>query len=76
MNWTSPLGRLWGAPLSLGGSIGYEEGPFAIQGEKLDFSLSLTAEIEEIAFAVSYVDNKLQGAEGHAAWIFSISRTF
>lgn len=76
LNGTTPIGALSGVPLSLGGSIGYEEGAFAIEEAKLDWSLSVTAAIEEIAFSVSYVDTDLRGDLGEPGLVFSIARTF
>lgn len=73
---TTPVGRLAGAPISLSGNVGYEEGAFAIEGTKVDWSLSVTAEVESIEFGVSYVDNDLDGDLGEPAWVFSISRSF
>ena len=76
LNGTTPIGTLGGVPLSLGGSVGFEEGAFAIEDAKLDWSLSVTAEIEEIAFSVSYIDTDLHGDLGEPGLVFSIARTF
>lgn len=72
----TPIGSVGGAPISLSGSIGYEEGAFAIEDDKVDWSLSVTAEVERIEFGVSFVDSDLEGDRGEPAWVFSISRSF
>lgn len=76
LNGATPLGHLGGVPITLGGSVGYEEGPFAIEESKTDWSLSVTGEINSIELGVSYVDTDLDGEPGEAGFVFSIARTF
>jgi uncharacterized protein (TIGR02001 family) len=76
LNGATPIGRLGGIPITAGASIGYEEGPFAIEESKTDWSLSVTAEVSSFEFSVSYVDTDLGAEPGEAGVVFSIARTF
>ncbi|MBL8551077.1 MAG: hypothetical protein JNJ73_13910 [Hyphomonadaceae bacterium] len=72
----SPIGRFAGAALTLGASVGYEEGVFVAEGAKLDWSVSLTAEVAGVELGLAYVDTDVRDENGDAACVFSISRTF
>lgn len=72
----SLIGSAFGIPLTLGVSAGRMEGRLAIADVRLDWSTSLTADIDGMDIALSYVDNDLDGERGKAAWIVSITRTF
>jgi uncharacterized protein (TIGR02001 family) len=72
----TPIGRFAGMPLTVGGSVGYEEGAFAVEDAKLDWSLSLTGELGGVELGLSYVDTDLDGDVGRSGVVFSIARTF
>lgn len=72
----TPIGRLLGIPLTLGASLGRTEGRFADDGVRLDWSTSLTADVEGTDIGFSYVDNDLAGERGDAAFVVSIAHTF
>lgn len=72
----TPIGRLFGAPLTLNASAGWEEGFFAVEDTKADWSVGLTADIHGVELAVSYVDTDLTDEIGDGGWVFSIGRTF
>ncbi|QGZ95305.1 TorF family putative porin [Terricaulis silvestris] len=72
----SLIGRAFGAPLTLGVSAGRMEGRMAMADVRLDWSASLTADVDGTDIALSYVNNDLDGERGEAAWIVSIARTF
>jgi uncharacterized protein (TIGR02001 family) len=76
LNGTTPLGRFAGVPLAMSGSVGYEDGPFAIEGTKIDSTLGLTADVEGVAFGVSYVYTNIEHVLGEPTWVFSIAHTF
>jgi uncharacterized protein (TIGR02001 family) len=76
LNGTTPVGRLGAVPVSLGGSLGYEDGALAVDDTKLDWSLSVTADIEAITIGLSYVDNDLENNGGDPAAVISIARSF
>ncbi|MFD1766575.1 TorF family putative porin [Sphingorhabdus buctiana] len=62
-------------PLSLSGSIGYEDGAFG--DDKIDWSLGVTAEVKGFTLGASYVDtNRFVGGLGKAGAVFSISYGF
>ncbi len=63
-----------GTPLSLIGSIGYEDGAFG--DEKSDWSLGVTADVAGFTLGASYIDTKRGGDLGDATAVFSISRDF
>jgi uncharacterized protein (TIGR02001 family) len=72
----SRIGRAFGAPLTLGVSAGRMEGRMAMADVRLDWSVSLTADIDGTDIALSYIDNDLDGARGDAGFVISIARTF
>lgn len=72
----TPVGSFLGAPLTLGVSFGREEGFFAVEGPKLDWSVALTFEVQEVELAISYVDTNLNADIGEGGWVFSVGRTF
>ncbi len=73
----TPLGRLNGAPLTASVSVGRSEGEFAMGAEsKLDWSVGVTAEIDNTEFGLAYIDNDLDDHRGEAGLVFSITRRF
>jgi uncharacterized protein (TIGR02001 family) len=63
-----------GTPLTLTGSIGYEDGAFG--DEKSDWSLGVTADVAGFTVGASYIDTKRGGPLGDATAVFSISKAF
>ena len=76
LNGKSPIGRVWGAELTLGASLGFERGEFAVEAKKMDWSVSLTANVGGVDIGLSYVDTDLRDKSGAPGCIFSITRTF
>ncbi len=72
----TPIGRIAGAPITLGASVGHAAGPLAIEGTKLDWSLSAAANVNGADFGVAYVDTDLHDHRGSAALVFSIAVRF
>jgi hypothetical protein len=62
--------------LTAGASIGRSEGPLAIEEVKIDWSLSLTADVQGTDIGLSYVDTDLEDEHGDATCVLSIVRTF
>jgi uncharacterized protein (TIGR02001 family) len=63
-----------GTPLTLTGSIGYEDGAFG--DEKSDWSLGVTADVAGFTIGAAYIDTRRGGPLGDATAVFSISRDF
>jgi uncharacterized protein (TIGR02001 family) len=63
-----------GTPLSLTGSIGYEDGAFG--DEKSDWSVGVTADVAGFTLGASYIDTRRGGPLGDATAVFSISKDF
>lgn len=76
LNGSAPVGRVADLPLTLSGSFGYEEGPLAVRGSKLDWTASLATEVKGTTMGVSYVDSTLSDDIGEATAVLSLSRTF
>jgi uncharacterized protein (TIGR02001 family) len=76
LNGKTPIGRVWGAQLTLGASVGFERGEFAVEAKKMDWSVSLTMNVAGVDFGLSYVDTDLRDKSGAPGCIFSITRTF
>jgi uncharacterized protein (TIGR02001 family) len=72
----SLIGRWGSIPVSLGASVGYEEGALAIEDAKTDWSLSMTADLAGMTFGLSYVDTDLTDEPGDPAGVISLSRAF
>lgn len=73
----TPLGRLNGAPVTMGASIGWSESEFAMgAGTKLDWSVSVSTEIAGAELGLAYVDNDLDDDRGDAGLVFSIAYRF
>lgn len=73
----SPIGRVFGAPLTVAVSFGRAEGEFAMGADvKLDWSAGVTTEISGTEFGLSYVDNDLDDERGEGGWVFSITHEF
>lgn len=76
MQVATPVGRFAGMPLTVGASVGYEEGAFAVEDAKLDWSLSLTGELGGVELGLSYVDTDIDDDVGRSGVVISIARTF
>jgi uncharacterized protein (TIGR02001 family) len=63
-----------GTPLTLTGSIGYEDGAFG--DEKSDWSLGVTADVAGFTVGAAYIDTRRGGEFGDATAVFSISKDF
>lgn len=63
-----------GTPLSLTGSVGYEDGAFG--DNKKDWSLGVSADVAGFTIGASYIDTARGGPLGDATAVFSISRDF
>jgi uncharacterized protein (TIGR02001 family) len=72
----TPIGKAWGAPLTLGASIGFERGAFAVEDKKLDWTVSLTANVAGVDVGLTYADTDIRDKRGAGGLIFSIARTF
>lgn len=63
------------SPISITGSVGYEDGAFG--DDKIDWSLGLTAAVSGFTIGASYVDtNRFVGGLGKAGAVFSLSYSF
>lgn len=63
------------SPMAITGSVGFEDGAFG--DNKIDWSLGLTAQVENFTLGASYVDtNRFAGGLGKAGMVFSISSSF
>lgn len=63
------------SPISVTGSVGYEDGAFG--DDKIDWSLGLTAAVSGFTIGASYVDtNRFVGGLGKAGAVFSLSYSF
>jgi uncharacterized protein (TIGR02001 family) len=76
LNGKTPIGSLAGADLTLGASVGYERGAFAVEETKTDWSVSLTANVGGVDVGLSYVDTDLRDNNGAPGLILSLTRTF
>lgn len=63
-----------GTPLSLTGSVGYEDGAFG--DNKKDWSLGVSADVAGFTIGASYIDTARGGPLGDATAVFSISKDF
>lgn len=72
----TPVGQFMGAPITLNLSFGREEGFFAVEETKLDWSIGLTADFHGVELAVSYVDTNLDADIGEGGWVISLGRVF
>jgi uncharacterized protein (TIGR02001 family) len=75
-NVAQPVGRIGDAPLTLSASLGYEDGAFAVEGQKWDWSLGLAVDFAGLTFAGSYVGTNLDDELGDDGVVFSISKGF
>ena len=63
------------SPITVTGSVGYEDGAFG--NDKIDWSLGLTAAVSGFTIGASYVDtNRFVGGLGKAGAVFSLSYSF
>ena len=72
----TPVGRLVGIPITMGASVARTEGRFAIEGTKVDWSWSLTADVKGVDVGVTYSDTDLEDKRGDPAWALSMVRNF
>ncbi|MES1200476.1 MAG: TorF family putative porin [Pseudomonadota bacterium] len=72
----TPIGRIGDIPLTLGASIGRASGGFTFVPTKVDWSLSLTADVHGLDVGVSYVDTDTRDRRGSPAAVFSVRRRF
>ena len=72
----TPIGALAGVPLTLGASLGYEDGIFVSENTKTDWSLSLTANVRDVDIGVSYVDTDVRDPNAAPACLVTITRAF
>jgi uncharacterized protein (TIGR02001 family) len=75
-NVAAPMGKVAGAPLTLSGSLGYEDGAFAVEGQKWDWSLGLAVDAAGLTFSAAYVGTDLDDELGDDGAVFSISKAF
>ena len=72
----TPLGKILGAPVTLGANIGRMHGHFADAHSRSDWSLSLAANVGGLDLGLSYVDNDLGDSRGDPAAVISVTRSF
>lgn len=73
----TPLGRVFGAPLTAAVNVGRSEGEFAMGADvKLDWSLGVSTEVAGVEFGLAYVDNDLDDERGEGGLVFSIAHRF
>jgi uncharacterized protein (TIGR02001 family) len=72
----TPIGSVFGLPLTLGASIGRMRGRFAMARTRSDWSLGLSSRISGIDVGLTYVDNDLHTSRGDAAAVLSLAHTF
>ena len=72
----TPVGRVLGAPLTLGAGVGWSQGYFAIEGHKFDWSASAVARIRGLDVGLTYSDTTLDNPRGDPAVVFSLTRHF
>lgn len=73
----SPIGRVFGAPVTAAVGVGWAEGEFAMgAGTKLDWSAGVSTEVGGTEFGLAYVDNDLGDERGEGGWVFSIAHEF
>jgi hypothetical protein len=75
-NIAAPVAEVHGMPLTLGASLGYEDGPLAVEGEKVDWSLGLALEASGFEWAVSYVGSDLDDPSGDEGAVFALTRSY
>jgi uncharacterized protein (TIGR02001 family) len=71
-----PLQQLTGLPLRLSGALGYENGAFAIERDKLDWSLGVALRIDQIELGAVYTGTNLNDSAGDSAIVLSVGRSF
>lgn len=72
----TPIGRLAGIPITLGGRLGYSEGTLTIEDKKTDWSVSATASVGAADIGLSYVDTDLDDPRGDSALVLSFNVSF
>lgn len=75
-NIAAPLGEVATLPLTLGASLGYEEGPLAVEADKVDWSLSLSADVAGFTMSASYVGTDLHDDIGRDTGVITLARSF
>ena len=71
-----PIGAVFGAPVTMGASIGRMRGHFADARSRSDWSLGVSGHFHAFDIALTYVDNDLGGKRGDPTGVFSITRSF
>jgi len=72
----SRIGRLFGAPLTIGASVGRMQGHMTDNEARVDWSASATFDIAGTDLGFSYIDNDLDDRRGDPALVVSIAHTF
>lgn len=72
----TPIGRLFGAPVTLGASIGRLRGRFAMAHVRSDWSLGLSSRILGVDVGLTYVDNDLSTSRGDPTAVLSLAHSF
>jgi uncharacterized protein (TIGR02001 family) len=72
----TPIGSVFGLPLTLGASIGRMRGRFAMARTRSDWSLGLSTRIYGVDVGLTYVDNDLHTSRGDPAAVLSLAHTF
>jgi uncharacterized protein (TIGR02001 family) len=75
-NVATPVSKVAGAPLTLSAGLGYEDGAFAVEGRKWDWSLGLAVDIAGLTLSGAYVGTDLDDDIGSDGAVFSISKSF
>lgn len=72
----TPVGSVFGAPVTLTASLGRMRGHFADARSRSDWSLGLVGRFDAFDIGITYVDNDLGDSRGHPSAVFSITRSF
>lgn len=72
----TPIGSVFGLPLTLGASVGRMRGRFAMAHVRSDWSLGLSSRIHGVDVGVTYVDNDLSTSRGDPTAVLSLAHSF
>jgi uncharacterized protein (TIGR02001 family) len=72
----TPIGDLFGFPVTLAASIGRMRGRFAMAHVRSDWSLGVSSRIRGVDVGVTYVDNDLSTSRGDPTAVLSLARSF
>jgi uncharacterized protein (TIGR02001 family) len=70
------IGRLAGAPITLGASVGHAEGSITLEDTKNDWSVSATAAVGDVDIGLAYIDTDLEDERGDGALVLSFAARF